>query len=141
MRFRADDSDDDDSSSSSSGKSGSAKKSTKEKEPNTRRNLDKRTARRLHSRHFKYCIKCFRHCYFGSSGRLGLAGEAKVISDSAVVTRRSAERLLAGHSTLGISVYVRKRPLFEHERAKGEYDVVSIHSDKVVGLGVVSCEL
>lgn len=81
-------------------------------DPATRLNMDKRTARKKNRKHFVAGISDFRE-------RLK-AGKVKM--DSGTVKRNVVS---------GVSVYIRKRPLFAYEQQRGEFDVVSVTGKEV----------
>ena len=86
------------------------------KEQDTRRNLDKRSARLLHAKHFKAEIQNFLKSR--GADNLQLKGEViKNIYESRTVTD-------AG----GLAIFVRKRPIFPYELARNDFDVVSVFS-------------
>ncbi|GMH91077.1 hypothetical protein TL16_g11953 [Triparma laevis f. inornata] len=83
----------------------------------TRRNLDKRTARLRHAPHFMAAVKHYRSLnpLFNSNHN----HRDQLYFDNAMTNR----------SINGVSVFVRKRPLFNYEQKRMDYDVVSVVSD------------
>ncbi|GMH86832.1 hypothetical protein TL16_g10669 [Triparma laevis f. inornata] len=85
-------------------------------EKDTRRNLDKRTARLRHAPHFSAAVKYWRVKNEGYNCNYN--HREQVYDDSATTSR----------SINGVSVFVRKRPLFDYEKKRLDYDVVSVKS-------------
>jgi len=81
------------------------------KGPETRTNLDKREARRRYALHFDSTVRAFRAALPGSA---------------AALRQRPPGRGAVSGGGGGVSVFVRKRPLFDREKAKGEFDVISV---------------
>jgi len=86
----------------------------------TRRNLDKRTARIRYSPHFIAAIKQYRN------------KNPHLNSNHNHRERRFDDNAMTNRSLNGVTVFVRKRPLFPYERQRKDYDVVSVHSDSDV---------
>ncbi|KAK3234139.1 hypothetical protein CYMTET_55598, partial [Cymbomonas tetramitiformis] len=95
-------------SAGGAGRRGSAPAGNKgdESDPVTRQMVDKRQSRKDNRVSFMRVIESFRKDVQQSGGGAGRGAEAGVDT--------------------GIGVYVRKRPQFQHERDKGEYDVVTV---------------
>jgi kinesin family protein 2/24 len=85
-------------------------------EKETRRNLDKRTARIRHSPHFKAFISHYRNLHPNLNSNHNHR-EAK-FDDNPCVQR----------TFNGVSVFVRKRPLFKYESKNNDFDIVSVSS-------------
>ena len=83
----------------------------------TRRNLDKRTARIRHAPHFIAAVKHYRALNPGLN--VNHNHRDRLIYDNAITNR----------SINGVSVFVRKRPLFAYEQKRMDYDVVSVRSN------------
>jgi len=79
----------------------------------TRQNFDKRTARMKNAKHFKVAIASYRdenaHVLFHQDAR-----------------NKGGNNGAAGAGGGLVNCYVRKRPLFDYEAVRGEYDVVSV---------------
>ena len=87
----------------------------------TRRNLDKRTARIRHSIHFKHHIDMLREANPALTG--SRCCRPSTASSSAVPTFSVAGVPVVGG---GVNVFVRKRPLFGYESVRQDFDVVSV---------------
>jgi kinesin family member 2/24 len=81
-----------------------------EDDTSTRRNLDKRSARLRFSGEFSRQIDKYKQ-------------------SPSLVCSRPVSFNKAAHTHSSVQVYVRKRPLFQHETARGDFDVVAIDSD------------
>ena len=79
--------------------------------------MDKRTARIRHSPHFIAAIKDYRQ------------KNPHLNSNHNHRERRFDDNAMTNRSLNGVTVFVRKRPLFPYERQRKDYDVVSVHSD------------
>jgi len=107
------------------GANAGARKGPKKGSEGTRQNFDKRTARMKNARHFISAIAHYRNrcgALLKGDSSSGEGGE----SDGS--DEEEAEGDLRGESSALVRVFVRKRPLFEYEAARGEFDVVSIAS-------------
>jgi len=102
-------------------------------EPETRRNLDKRTARFRNAKHFVEAIASYRRRHptlLPPAPGTGLDGGDSDDDDddaAAAAADRAAAAAAGGSSSRhAVRVFVRKRPLFEYESARGEYNVISV---------------
>ena len=84
----------------------------------TRRNLDKRTARIRFSSHFKTFVNEYRE----TLGTLNVNYNHREV--------RYDDNAASCRTWNGVSVFVRKRPIFKHELQNNDYDVVSVESSK-----------
>ena len=79
----------------------------------TRQMFDKRESRRMNAKPFSAAVRRWRN-------RRVAAGGARKL------TPKSGGGSRPGSPPGGVRVFVRKRPLFEHERARGEFDCVTV---------------
>jgi len=89
----------------------------------TRQNFDKRTSRMKNARHFKGAIDGYRNMkrdYFHGNNHDQYSDDDDDDEDGNGHARESSDGL--------VKVFVRKRPMFEYEAARGEFDVISIVS-------------
>ena len=100
--------------------SGTEKEEEEEEEKSHRQMFDKRESRRIHAQQFKAAVQRWR------------MKNAKGVVDA---TSNSYD------NTKMISVYARKRPLFERETNKGEFDVVTIGASKSNEIVVHNCQM
>ena len=101
--------------------SGTEKEEEEEEEEKSHRQMfDKRESRRIHAQQFKAAVQRWR------------MKNAKGVVDA---TSNSYD------NTKMISVYARKRPLFERETNKGEFDVVTIGASKSNEIVVHNCQM
>jgi hypothetical protein len=87
------------------------------KDPDTRRNLDKRFARKKNRRHFQASIMQYREQYFRQQPE---ARRKLRVRPSGWEDEEDQE------GGAPVRVFVRKRPLFAYEQERGDFDVVSV---------------
>jgi kinesin family protein 2/24 len=92
-----------------------------EEEKSLRQMFDKRESRRIHAKQFKAAVQRWR-----MKNVKGYTFDAKTSSSD---------------TTKMISVYARKRPLFERETSKGEFDVVTVGASKPNEIVVHNCQM
>ncbi|CAL6279302.1 unnamed protein product [Bathycoccus prasinos] len=93
----------------------------KEEEKSLRQMFDKRESRRIHAKQFKAAVQRWR------------MKNAKDETFDAMS--------ISSDNTKMISVYARKRPLFERETSKGEFDVVTVSASKSNEIVVHNCQM
>ena len=101
--------------------SGTEKEEEEEEEKSLRQMFDKRESRRIHAQQFKAAVQRWR------------MKNAKEQTFDAMS--------ISSDNTKMISVYARKRPLFERETSKGEFDVVTIGASKSNEIVVHNCQM
>lgn len=92
-------------------------------DPHTRLNVDKRAARKLNRRHFVAAIDEFR--------------ERMKAGETEKLFKKNGKRLGGGKGS-GVYIFIRKRPLFQYERDRGEFDVVSAPDNAIL---VHNCQM
>lgn len=91
-------------------------------DPSTRQMFDKRRMRIEHRLAFSACVMAWR----------SMRAAAAAIGGEALANG-------AGAKNSHVKAFVRKRPLFEHELKKGEFDVVTVPKDAVNAVVVHNC--
>ena len=84
----------------------------------TRQMFDKRESRRMNAKPFSAAVQRWRN------RRVAAGGARKLPEKKGGSGSRGGSR--PGSPPGGVRVFVRKRPLFEHERARGEFDCVTV---------------
>eukprot|EP00873_Tetraselmis_striata_P007067 jgi/Tetstr1/427331/TSEL_017499.t2 len=90
-------------------------------DPVTRQMVDKRQSRKDNGPSFKVALAAYRTGQSNVAVRLERG-----------LSKKAAQGLMPRDDGLGVPVYLRKRPLFEHEVRKRDYDVISVDSDQRV---------
>ena len=93
----------------------------KEEEKSLRQMFDKRESRRIHAKQFKAAVQRWR---------------MKNVKEETFDAMS-----ISSDNTKMISVYARKRPLFERETSKGEFDVVTVSASKSNEIVVHNCQM
>ena len=93
----------------------------KEEEKSLRQMFDKRESRRIHAKQFKAAVQRWR---------------MKNVKEETFDAMN-----ISSDNTKMISVYARKRPLFERETSKGEFDVVTVSASKSNEIVVHNCQM
>jgi len=103
-----------------------ASKSDTDPNVDSRRNLDKRTVRLRYSGDFAADLA--KHRATSLTSPLP-AKESRARTDASSVNAAADAAAPSSSSCNGVEIFVRKRPIFQYELARGEFDVVEINSN------------
>ena len=106
-----------------------ASKSDTDPNVDSRRNLDKRTVRLRYSGDFAADLAKHRATSLASPLP---AKESRARTDASAVNAAADAAAPSSSSCNGVEIFVRKRPIFQYELSRGEFDVVEINSNNVV---------
>jgi kinesin family protein 2/24 len=95
-------------------------------EQETRRNLDKRSARLKYSQHFKHDIQA--HLKVQAKKGQRIKEEMRRAEDTTIGDIYDSKEVA---SAGGVAIFVRKRPIFSYELARNDFDVVSLGTDTI----------
>ena len=104
-----------------------ASKSDTDPNVDSRRNLDKRTVRLRYSGDFAADLA--KHRATSLTSPLP-AKESRARTDASSVNAAADAAAPSSSSCNGVEIFVRKRPIFQYELARGEFDVVEIDSSR-----------